>query len=122
MRSFLNKAFGILALTAGSISFSPAAEQVDAYPQTTPAPQENPNSYSYHAELQRRMASMSDEERKLLQSMNEMRQQDKISQNNESGKKSRHRKKDGNGAGKKRRKGKNNAQGYNMGYANLQHY
>ncbi|WP_456415941.1 hypothetical protein [Thiolapillus sp.] len=65
---------------------------------------------------------MSDEERKLLQSMNEMRQQDKISQNNESGKKSRHRKKDGNGAGKKRRKGKNNAQGYNMGYANLQHY
>ncbi len=121
MKPYLNKVFGILALAAGFVSFSAAAETptielIDTYPQPALASQENQNSY--RAELQHRMASMSDEERKLLQSMNEMRQQDRASQNNESGKKNRQGKKDGKGSGKKHRKGQNSAQGYKMGYAN----
>ncbi|WP_456380192.1 hypothetical protein [Thiolapillus sp.] len=113
MKPYLNKALGLLALTAGTASFLPvtdalAMELVGAPPPATLISQENSNSY--HAELQRRIASMSDAERKLLQSMNKMRQQDRISQNNESGQKKRHRKKDGKGSGKKRRMGQTGTQ------------
>jgi len=135
MTYWLKTAAGVLALTAGSISWAEAADyenlsNEEMVQMRSQAREMAPGDREgYRTEMQNRMQSMSSDERALYRDMNETGRQgggagkmNRYGQGNSngSGNKNRHGQGNSNGSGNMNRYGQGDNQAYGSGYGSRQ--